>query len=98
MVEVEFYSYYHRSYTLLPNYLVSTVSRFQQIFQEDMQQCIQVLSLDMVRELLYSLEISVTRIFFRICYIFQNREIIEMLIGIIIIKLIAIVLTDSKNY
>jgi len=49
---LELYNCY-RLCTPPPNYLVSSVSRYPQIYQEDIQRYIQVLSSDMVRELSY---------------------------------------------
>jgi len=59
---MELYNYY-RLCIPPPNYLVSSAARSPQIYQEDIQRCIQELSSDMVRELSYFLETPVARIF-----------------------------------
>lgn len=59
---MELYNYY-RPCIPPPSYLVSSALESLQTCQEDIQHCIQVLSSNTARELSYSLEISVARIF-----------------------------------
>lgn len=73
---MELYNYY-RLCTLPPSCLVSSALGSPQTCQEDIRQYIQVLSSNMVRELLYSLEIPITGIFSSFDN-FENHQVTEI--------------------